>query len=119
MKLQAIGKIIAMGYGNRVLAGLLVGFLNGITPGRAYEYIRDDLNLGYWVPEKDWERFRRMAGATNIGDITSEDIINQLRKSRPDILGVIINHPQGRRWLDKQVVELKKKLGIQLAKKKP
>lgn len=112
VKLETIGKIVAMGFGDRVLAGILIGFLDGVTPARAYEYIRDDLNLGYWVSDADWQRFQRMAKSANVGDITTEYIIKELKKHRLDILGVIINHPNGRSWLDKQVSELKNKLEI-------
>lgn len=112
MALERVGKVFAGGFGDRVLIGVIVGFLEGVTPARAYEYIRDDLKLGYWLSDSAWQKYKRMAKGANIRDITSEDIIRELGKHHLEILGVIINHPEGRSWLDKQIVELKKKLEI-------
>ncbi|MBU0778168.1 hypothetical protein KKF82_07910 [Patescibacteria group bacterium] len=112
MKLEAIGKIMAAGFGDKVLSGLIVGILRNVTPDRCCEYIDKDIELGHWASDNQWERFRRMAKGANVKDITSEDIINDLRKHKPDILGVIINHPRGREWLDTQLDAVKKKLEI-------
>ncbi|MBA7635592.1 hypothetical protein ES703_43196 [subsurface metagenome] len=113
MKLEAIGKIIAAGWGDKVLVGIFTGFLKGVTPERCYQYIKEDMQLGYWVSDMQWERFRRMAKGAKVGDITTEDITNDLRKHRPDILGIILNHPDGEKWLDRQITEMKKKLGLE------
>lgn len=113
MKLETIGKILAAGFGDRVLAGIFMGLIEDVTPAIAYEYIRDDTKLGHWVSEEDWQKYRRLAKQANIGNITGDDIIRELGKHRLDILGVIINHPKGREWLDRQVTEIKKKLELE------
>ena len=113
MKLEAIGKILAGGFGEGIAAGVFIGFLDGVTPERVYEYIRDNLELGYWVSEKDWQKAKRLVKQANIGDITREKIVSELRKHRADILGVILNDPKGMDWLDKQVSQMKQKLGIE------
>ena len=51
-----------------------------------------------------------MAKGINLDSMNSEVIMAELKKHRVDILGVILNHPDGRKWLDGQVAELKKKL---------
>ena len=112
MKLEMIGKILSFGFGDKVLKGVILGLLNGVTPTRAYEYIETNKQLGYWASDNDWRKFKRMAKGANAGDITSEDIIKELRKSRPEILGIIINHPKGRGWLDEQIAEIKRKLEL-------
>ena len=112
MKMETLGKILAMGFGDKVLVGVITGLLKGVTPERCYQYIKDNIQLGYWVSDGEWERFRRMARSANIGDITTKDIIKDLRKHRPDVLGIILNHPDGEKWLDNQLIDLKKKLGI-------
>lgn len=115
MKLETIGKIFSSGFGDRVLTGILVGFLNGVTPYRCYEYIRDNIQLGCWASDSDWQKFRRMAKGANVGNITNitiDDIIKELKKHRQDILGVILNHPNGKQWLQTQLDILKEKLEI-------
>ena len=113
MKLESIGKILAGGFGDRVAIGLLMGLWENVGPGRLYEYIRDDIALGYKVTDDEWANYKRMAQAANLGDITAERVIKELRDRRPDLLGVILNHPPGRDWLDRQIIQLKKRLGIE------
>lgn len=113
MKLETIGKILSAGFGDRIAVGIFMGLLDNVSPARAYEYIRDGIKLGYWLSEGTWQKYRRMAKNANIGNITSDDIIDELRKTRSDILSVIINTPQGREWFDKQITEIKQKLGLE------
>lgn len=113
MKSESIGRILAGGFGDRVAVGAFLELLEGVTPGRIYEYIKDGLELGYWLSDSDWNRFQRMAKSANIGGLTTNDIIIALRDNRPDLLGVILNHPEGRKWLDTQIAKMKGKLGLQ------
>lgn len=112
IKLETIGKILTAGFGDRVLIGIFMGFLDGVTPARAYEYIKDNIQLGHWVTDSDWNKYNKLVKQANISDITSDDLIKGMRKFHPDILGVIINTPGGNEWLDRQVVEIKKRLGL-------
>jgi len=112
MKIETFGKIVAMGFGDKVLIGVIMGFLNGVTEARAYEYIRDDIKLGHWLSDSAWQKYKRMAKGANIKNVTSEDIINELKEHRPDILGIILNHPDGEKWLQLQLDMLKEKLEI-------
>ena len=112
MKLETLGKILSMGFGDKVLAGILMGFLDNVTPARAYEYIRDSLNLGYWVSDSDWDKYKKMASEANIGSITKDNIVAELKKYRLDILGIIINTEGGDKWLDAQIAMLKEKMGL-------
>jgi len=109
-KLESIGKVAAAGWGDKVLMGFLLGLLDRITPQRVYEYIQDDKALLYWASESQWQHFRRMAKAAKVENITTEQIIEELREHRPDLLGLIINHPRGMEWFNNQIAELKKKL---------
>lgn len=114
MKLESIGRFLAGGWGDRVAIGVFMRLWDNVTPARAYEYISQDLKLGYWVSDSDWKKYRRIAKSANIGDITRERVIAELEKHRPDILRVIIiNQPESLDWLDRQVVELKEKLGLE------
>lgn len=111
--LEKLGRTLALGFGDRVLVGILLGLLDNVSPMRLYEYLRDDLKLGYWISEKDWRKYKRLAKQANIGNITREDVINELREYRPDLLGVLLNHPQGLTWLDSQIAEMKRKLELE------
>jgi len=115
MKFEAINRILSKGFGNRVLIGIVSGFFDGVTPERCYEYIKNDLQLGYWASDSDWQKAKRIAKKAKgaIGELTTEKIIFELRKHNSDLLGVIINTPGGMDWLDNQVTELKKKLGFE------
>lgn len=114
--LEVISRVLTVGFGDRIIIGVIMGFWDGVSPKRAYEYIRDDIKLGYWITEENWQRYRRMAKQANIqahiGEITKDRIITELRKRRPDLLSVIINHPEGEKWLQKQIDMFKEKLEL-------
>lgn len=112
MTLESLGKLIAGGFGDRVLIGIIIGFLDNVSPARCYEYIKDDIELGYWITEADWEKYRNLAKQANVADVTKDRIIKELKKHRLDLLGVILNDPGGDEWLDKQIVHLKQKLEL-------
>ena len=113
MKLESLGNILSAGFGNKVLVGIMVGFLEGVTPERACEYIRDDLELGYWLSEERWQKYRKLAKGAKIQNVSTEDIIVELRKRRPDLLGVILNDLKGRQWFDSQIANMKEKLDLE------
>ena len=110
MRLESVGRVLAGGFGDRVLVGTMLRFLDGVTPERCYEYISGDTFLLQWLPEDRWGKYRGIAKGVRFDSITSDDIIDVLRKHRLDLLSIIINHPDGRSWLDKQVIWLKSKL---------
>lgn len=115
MKLETIGKILASGFGDRVATGILFSFIENVTPARLYEYIKEDKPLGYWLSDGDWERYRGMVknvDASTLGEVTWQRAVSELRKRRPELLGVIINTPGGHAWLEKQLNRFKERLGL-------
>ena len=44
------------------------------------------------------------------GDVTSESILDLLKKERPDIHEIIMRHPRGVQWVRDQVENFKKRL---------
>lgn len=114
MKLESIGKIIVGGWGDQAFLGILISLLDGVTPHRCYQYIQENTLLLHWAEDKDWSRYKSWAKQANIGDITRERIIAELEKHRPDILRVIaLNQPESLTWLDNQIAEMKRKLGLE------
>jgi len=110
---ERFGRFITSGWGDRGLVGLLMAVLENVNDERCYEYITKNMNLLHWASDKDWMRYRKLAKAANIGDIDRARVISELKKSRCDLLGVIISTPGGLTWLDKQIAEMKKKLGLE------
>lgn len=110
--MERAGRILSAGFGDRVMTGIIIGFLKGVTPERANQYIEDGLKLGYWLPEGRWQKYKRLAKKAKIRTITAEDIIKELKKHHLDLLSIILNHPQGREWLDHQIANMKEKLDL-------
>ena len=111
MNLEDFGKLLTSGFGDRLLIGLAIGLLKKATPEECYELIRDNRSLFEGVSDEDWAGYREVAKDIKV-EVTSESVISQLRKRRVDLLGVILNHPSGMDWLDRQIAELKKKMGV-------
>lgn len=109
-KLESIGKIALGGWGDRIVVGFLLRIFEKITPGQIYTYIEKDKSLFHWATERQWAAFRKRAKQVNFDEITRERVIAELEKRRLDLLGTIINHPNGLKWLDAQIAEVKKKL---------
>lgn len=110
VKLESIGKVILGGWGDRIVVGFLLGIFDKITPGQIYDYIEKDKFLFHWATEGQWTAFRKRVKQVNLDEITRERVIAELEKRRLDLLGTIINHPNGLKWLDAQITELKKRL---------
>ena len=108
--LDRIGSVVAAGWGDRILAGALVGFLDGHSPRDVYGLIKGDMDIA--IPDKDLPRMRKMVAYLHGEGITSSAIISALSRRRPDIVSVIINHPNGISWLDRQVGIIKGQLQI-------
>lgn len=111
-KLEKFGGILVGAFGNEAMVGLLMGLLEDVTPLRCYEFIRDNKPLYPNVSDDDWEKYSAMVKDANLDDISVDRIRAELRKHRPDLLSVIINHPGGLVWFDGQVKIIKSKLGL-------
>jgi len=100
---KRLEEIVVGGWGQDVLYGILIGFLEDRTPEQAYQYIQQD-KLVILTPPGGWEKYRRLAKLINAEEVLNrETVIQELRKERPDLVSVIINHPNGLAWLDKQI----------------
>jgi len=110
MKLETLGEILTGGFGDKVLVGIAIGLIKKATPEDCYELIRDNRSLFEEVSDEGWANYREMTKDIRV-EITRESIISQLRKHRVDLLGVILNYPSGTDWLDRQIAELKGRLG--------
>lgn len=115
-KLETIGKVLASGFGDRVATGILFGFVENVSPARLYQYIKEDKALGYWLSDGEWEKYRKMVknvDTSTLGEVTWQRAVSELRKRRPELLGVIINTPGGHDWLDRQLKRMKERLGLE------
>ncbi len=110
-QLARLGGVLAFGYGDRILKGFIPQYLGGISLDGCYEYITTDRDLLASVEERHWTVLKKVAKAARI-KLTTEEVVAELRKSRPDVLAIILNTPNGREWLDKQVTNCRQKLGL-------
>lgn len=109
-RLEKVGKVLTSGWGDRVAIGILIGALDKTTPHRCYEHIKDDISVLSWVPDDKWGKYSSAARRINFDSIDIDRVVSELRKYRPDLLGVIINHPDGLKWLQAQIDTMKEKL---------
>lgn len=111
-RLEGFGQILAFGFGNRTLLGALTTLFDDVTPYQCYEYIRDNKGLFDFVSDDAWQEYRELASSANLEIIEEEKLNAVLRKFRPDLLQIIINDPKGQEWIQQQIADLNRKLGL-------
>lgn len=110
--MDTFGGILIGGFGDDAAIGFLFGLMDDITPEDCYGFIKSNEPLFPDVSDDDWQKYGKLARQANIGEVDTDRIINEFRDRRPDLLSVVLNHPDGLNWLDRQVTILKQKLGI-------
>lgn len=110
--LERIGGFLSGAFGPRFAIGMLIGLLDDVTPFQCYEYIRDKKDLLPDITEEDWEKARDFIRKSHIQEIDIGQIRRQFKRRHPDLMQVIVNHPDGEAWLDNQVAHLMDKLGF-------
>lgn len=113
MNIETIGKIAASGFGDRVFIGFLLSYLGIETDYQCYESIRNNRQPLDKVTETEWEMWRKLAKKVKPEDITTKKLFTEMQNRRPELLQVVINHPNGRKWLDSQMVIVRQKLGLE------
>jgi hypothetical protein len=103
--LKLLGGIAVGGWGPEVAMGVIEGFLKKLSYARCYEYILHNKDLT--LPEEQIQRYRGMIKKIPLQNITTEDVLNTLKEKRPDLSDLIINHPQGMVWLERQVENIR------------
>ena len=104
---------IALGaFGDEMVAGMLLGFLDDSTPLQTYEHIRDDMPL-LDLPDSDWEEAKSLAAHVNVEAILTRDkVLEILGRERSDLASVMLNTPNGMEWLDRQLATIRERLGV-------
>lgn len=111
-KLTRAGKILTLGFGDRVAIGIFLGLLEEISVDEAYRYIKSDTSRIDELPEEDWESFRHYAQDLNLKVPGAEQILDVLKKERVDFASIILNTPEGYAWLESEVRKAREKLGV-------
>lgn len=109
-QLDMVGNMLMFGFGDKVIKGFIPRYLSGISIDACIDYVQNNKDLLANVPENYWVKLRTMAKVSKI-EISVEEISLHLQKSRPDLLSIIINHPNGHKWLTDQVENCRHKLG--------
>ncbi|MGA2669862.1 MAG: hypothetical protein ABSF21_00340 [Dehalococcoidia bacterium] len=108
--LEQVGQIAAAGYGDKAFLGAVLGFIKDVTPAQLYTLIVNDVDLIGPVNEDTWDMVKRFTGSININKVTVDSLLDELRSSRLDLMGIIINTPGGERWISVQLERVKAKL---------
>lgn len=110
--LAKAARIGRTGWGDKIAIGILIGYLDPITPQQAYEYISSRKNLFDNLSEQEWEHYRELAKGTALFKIDTARILKELKKRHLDLSQIITNTPGGVEWLDNEVKRLREKLGL-------
>lgn len=102
--------MVLNGWGDDILYGFLIESLEKVTPQQVYESIRDNVPLldTIGVSSKDRRALRDAARHLPASVLSAEGIIKELHEDRPDLVSIVINHPKGVEWLERQVQDIRK-----------
>ena len=93
-------RILLGGWGQELALGALTSLLDDISPQEAYRYIEDGRDM---VPE-DLSQYKRLAARVDILKILQvKKVLDTISSQRPDLASIILNHPGGMAWLERQV----------------
>ena len=80
----------------------------GVTVAMITEYVQSNHSL--WGDMDEDKRRQLAVLAQKVGNldfITSEFLINSIRKDFPEVASLFLNSPSAREWLERQIEELK------------
>lgn len=104
--------VVLGGWGEDILLGILLEVLEQFTPQEAAKTIDENRPI-INIPDKDWAKYRKASHFLDIKHILVDKyIVDKLRKDRPDLVSVILNHSQGLSWLNGQIDEVKRHLNM-------
>lgn len=109
-KLTRAGKILTLGFGDRVAIGIFLGLLEEISADEAYHYIKSGTSRIDELSEEDWESFRHHAQDLNLKVPSAEQILDVLKKDRLDLASIVLNTPEGYAWLESEVRKARERL---------
>lgn len=96
-----------------VAQGALVEILkhSKVTVEVINEWVQGNRSLWKQIRPEDRANLKEMAGrVSNVSWISSEWAINAVRQEMPAIASLFLGWPKARRWLDRQIEELKREL---------
>lgn len=102
--LRFAGGALTRGFGPKMAIGMFISYLDGVTPEQLYEYMRDNRSrideVFSEMSDDEVERFKALAHEYLDGPPSFDDVWKSLRKHRPDLAGLLLNHPGGVEWLE-------------------
>ena len=111
-RIAKVDRILRGGWGDKIAIGVLLGYLEPITPQQVYEYISSQRNLFDNLSEQEWEHYRKQAEGTSLSRVDTTRVLLELKKRRLDLYLEVTYTPGGFEWLDNQVRRLREKLGL-------
>lgn len=114
--LNSAGGVLLGAFGKEASIGFLVGMLKHVTPYECYDLIiRRQQLFPTDITDENMARIR--AAIKRIGltreDLSDENLIKIFQNDRPDLLGVVINTPDGLAWFKQQIDTFRVRLNLQ------
>lgn len=102
-KLEQVGSILALGFGDRFAVGVIVGMISDVTPMQCYDSIINKTDLTEKVDAGTRDEVRRIAKNIDLDAVNTDMVLKELRNKRLDLLSIIINTPGGVEWVSWQI----------------
>ncbi len=101
---------LAAQFAPSITKGLLIEYLGKIKIEDIMSYVEKDVSLWSQTPEYQAKikKLARMQG--NLSWLTSDWLIEAIRKDLPSLASMFLGWKKARNWLDRQVAELKQQI---------
>ena len=100
-------------FGDDLMAGVLAEVATKLETKDVLGWIKEDKNLWDEIPL--YYQMHLTNFAPKFGKLewfTVDWVINSIRESKPALASLLINWPESRDWLDRQIKDIKSHLGI-------
>jgi len=117
--IRGIGELALRGMVANKAPDLFKGMLNAwltdffISPQMLSDMVMNNQSLWPLIPENYHVQFQRMASKISDLDwLTTEWVIDAVRKEHPSIASLFLGWKKGRNWMDRQIIQIKEEAGM-------
>ena len=106
-RLGQFGKGLALGFADKIAIGMILGFLEDVTPDDLYPYLKENRSrvseVFAEISDEELQEFRGYAHQYFTKAPSVDNLLKALQRRRMDLFSLLINCPTGKEWLKNEL----------------